>query len=427
MTIEDKVIESVRNKKIYLYGAGIVARRLVHRFRLYDIDLRGVVVTNKEGLGTEYEGLPIYSVDETLPDEKVSIVVAVGVKYYLEVMDLLTDLGCYEVINIPVQYRLILSKLELADIYAKNQKDFYISFMEPNIEGGMGVIRDCKTNNPAFRVIEYNSPEQAVELAKVCNYEYFESLYGKLCVLEHKVRNENEEISQNKTKSIEIYVATSHLDGMKASDKNGFFIPIQVGAALTGIRKGCIADNSGNSISMENANYCECTGLYWIWKNTNGQDYVGLNHYRRRLTISEEDYNALYVNNIDIVLALPQYGSMSVKDFFAGRLITNKDWNLMLKYVLEYDNAYMDTISKYKTSNIYFSCNLLLARRKWFDKYCEFAFGVAEKIDLYYKSKKISRCDRYMGYIFENLLSIFVMRYYSEMNVVCTEVEWGNY
>jgi hypothetical protein len=29
-----------------------------------------------------------------------------------------------------------------------------------------------------------------------------------------------------------------------------------------------------------------------------------------------------------------------------------------------------------------------------------------------------------MGYIFENLLSLFVMKHYKEMNVVCTEVEW---
>ena len=57
------------------------------------------------------------------------------------------------------------------------------------------------------------------------------------------------------------------------------FIPIQVGSALDipGVK---FRDNFGEQIAHKNANFCELTAHYWIWKNVEA-DYVGLCHYRR--------------------------------------------------------------------------------------------------------------------------------------------------
>ena len=57
------------------------------------------------------------------------------------------------------------------------------------------------------------------------------------------------------------------------------YIPIQVGAENRE-DLGYLRDNTGNNISYKNANFCELTGLYWIWKNTHDK-YKGLVHYRR--------------------------------------------------------------------------------------------------------------------------------------------------
>ena len=57
------------------------------------------------------------------------------------------------------------------------------------------------------------------------------------------------------------------------------FVPIQVGNAkdIPGIE---VRDNTGDNISRKNANYCELTAQYWVWKNVKA-DFVGLAHYRR--------------------------------------------------------------------------------------------------------------------------------------------------
>lgn len=73
-----------------------------------------------------------------------------------------------------------------------------------------------------------------------------------------------------------IYIATHKK--FNVPNLNGY-CALQVGAE--GKEKyGYLRDNIGNHISGKNANYCELTGLYWIWKNTD-DSYKGLVHYRR--------------------------------------------------------------------------------------------------------------------------------------------------
>ena len=61
-----------------------------------------------------------------------------------------------------------------------------------------------------------------------------------------------------------IYIATHKK--FNVPNLNGY-CALQVGAE--GKEKyGYLRDNIGNHISGKNANYCELTGLYWIWKNT---------------------------------------------------------------------------------------------------------------------------------------------------------------
>ena len=46
------------------------------------------------------------------------------------------------------------------------------------------------------------------------------------------------------------------------------YLPLQVGARGREPIPNFARDDDGDEISARNANWCELTGLYWIWKNT---------------------------------------------------------------------------------------------------------------------------------------------------------------
>ena len=58
------------------------------------------------------------------------------------------------------------------------------------------------------------------------------------------------------------------------------------------------------------------------------------------------------------------------------------------------------------------------------DEYCSFAFFVAEYIEGFYENNNIQREDRYMGYIIENLLPIYVMHNKNRLKVAYTDMNY---
>jgi len=80
-----------------------------------------------------------------------------------------------------------------------------------------------------------------------------------------------------KEKSLQIFVAT-HVAFNPPDDP--LYVPLHVGKSGKP-DLGYIGDNTGENISDLNFLYGELTGLYWIWHNVQGLDYVGLCHYRR--------------------------------------------------------------------------------------------------------------------------------------------------
>ena len=82
-----------------------------------------------------------------------------------------------------------------------------------------------------------------------------------------------------------------------------FLKPIHVGRACVNLTKdgslsendtdwltsNMIGDNVGDNISKRNREYCECTGLYWIWKNVDYSNYkyIGYFQYRRQLILND--------------------------------------------------------------------------------------------------------------------------------------------
>lgn len=183
-----------------------------------------------------------------------------------------------------------------------------------------------------------------------------------------------------------------------------------------------VRDDEGENISRKNGDYSEGTAIYWIWKNTSGQDYIGLFHYRRQMALGKDSLKKL--EEYDIFLTLPTYIPKGIKETFCERFVLEYDWDLMMHYIKEYDSSYYETALKYEKEKCYFSCNIFIMRRKYFDEMCSFIFGVLEKVDSYYRNISMVRKDRYLGFLVENLLSIYVMHNSGRLKAAYTDMKF---
>ncbi|ASQ48103.1 hypothetical protein BCB68_03465 [Leptotrichia sp. oral taxon 498] len=70
------------------------------------------------------------------------------------------------------------------------------------------------------------------------------------------------------------------------SYEDDIITPIYVGAKINKENLKYLKDSTGDNISEKNENFCELTGIYWIWKNVDA-DFYGMMHYRRYLSFED--------------------------------------------------------------------------------------------------------------------------------------------
>lgn len=424
----DSVLEyAVKFKAIYIYGAGRYGKLTLEYLNREKICVKGFLVSDVSKNPDECNGLRVYNANKILPMEDEAIIVAIS-KISFDMKQSLMNQFKKNIMFLNKNHinALAVMEKELIMSFCNSRNiDYELMWNSKSIDPSAFLYIDKKSKKPLFRVYGVLNNDNLQEVDEYCNVLNFEKSYGKL----HMISDLGNEKKIQKTFCVEMYVATSHLDNfdIRGIKRDKIRKAIQVGTGMTDIRKGCLTDNTGDNISKKNREYCECTGLYWIWKNTGHQDYVGLEHYRRRMDINEEMLRKIYANEIDMLLPIPQFQVTRNVDFIYKSLVTQFDWNKVVEIIIGFDPNYKGVIEKYENSFFYFSCNIGLLKREIFDKYCEFAFYVANKLEEFYKEKNIYRdCDRFMGFIFEHLFSLFIMKNYDKLNICCTNLLWVN-
>ncbi len=191
------------------------------------------------------------------------------------------------------------------------------------------------------------------------------------------------------------------------------YIPLHVGHAGAKEDFGYQGDDTGDNISAQNCYYAELSGIYWVWKNFHGADYVGVCHYRRFLTseegyvFSEAEYERL-LREYDIIttrqLELPgsyhhgfsaHHGSRALDE--TGAVIRERQ--------PQYYEAFLRLVHGNKT---YFG-NIMAASKALFDEYAawlfDILFALQERIDLSFADDYHRRV---FGFISEFLLYVWV-------------------
>lgn len=227
-------------------------------------------------------------------------------------------------------------------------------------------------------------------------------------------------VNEREEESICIYVAASAFDKPLQSPyalKN-YEKVIQVGTALGNIRIDAeFYDNVDENISDKNVQFCELTGLYWIWKHAN-EEIVGLCHYRRHFIFPNNWQRIMRNNDVDVILPLPIYVSPSIEGNFKSRHIAS-DWDYMLEYLKDNNPDDVELATRFfKETSLYSPCNMFVMRKEILDDLCCWLFPILFAVVEHGGVKEDKYMNRYPGFISERLISFFFEKNRNKYKVV---------
>lgn len=195
----------------------------------------------------------------------------------------------------------------------------------------------------------------------------------------------------------------------------GWEIPIQVGADLCTEKLCDIRDNTGDHISDKNPQYCELTGLYWIWKHDSAE-YKGICHYRRHFYISKEDIDRLSSTDIDVILTVPVVNFPDVKSVYCHDHEA-ADWAVMAEAVERLAPAYTASLRALEQSRYYYAYNMLIAKREIFDSYCRWLFPILDYCEKNCLPHRDPYQGRFIGFLAERLMTVYFMHHENDYRI----------
>lgn len=195
------------------------------------------------------------------------------------------------------------------------------------------------------------------------------------------------------------------------------YLPIQVGAkGKDGI--GFIRDDTGDSISEKNGSYCELTGLYWLWKNSDA-DVVGLCHYRRYLSSRPLDRKLRSMLGAEKILEilkkrdiiLPKKVNLGRKNVYEHYCAAHYEKDLLTtrKAIETLYPEFLEDFDAVMKEKKTYQCNMFIAKKSLADEYCKWLFDVLAFVE---ENTDISEYDRVQariyGYLGERLINVWV-------------------
>ena len=436
MITVDEDFKRMRNKQnIYIYGAKTIANIVYNFLAENQCDVKGFMVSKTFDNPNCVNGLPVHLVYDMLDKkEKIYVVVAVLPRFRKEVVELLLQLGFCNMVTLSDIYANELKRRlnEKQNLSFLNNTE-YVLEVPSGIEGNHAVL--CRKDN--IQSIKWRMDLGMLDYARQVagtgawqndgvTAEY-ECIYGKSELLPRTSdggcgfsgQGADEEI----VNSANIYAVRCHVDkSIPRPIPYSFLHEIQAGAALTEQKICDLRDDTEDNISDKNRDFSECSAIYWIWKNGQKKEYTGIYHYRRYLDVSTEDLHRQMENGITLIHSLPCVMYPSNKFFFLLRFLYEYDWLLMMNCIKNAQPAYYETALQFEKGHFYLANNIFIMKTEWFDRMCEFVFSILLEIDKHYEDRGFERQDRYAGYLFEVLYSIFVMHHAKEIRIAYAEM-----
>ena len=196
------------------------------------------------------------------------------------------------------------------------------------------------------------------------------------------------------------------------------YIPIQVGKFNTKVDLPYISDDLGDNISSKNSNYCELTAIYWIWKNFNLPNYIGICHYRRYFVyglfskLVDEKYINKYFKEYDVILPYRYTTESTVYNHFinstSGR---GKDLINLRKIIEKNYPEYIEDYDYIMSSKKASYCNMAILSKENYNYYCDWLFDILFELEKYTDLTGYTKQEqRIYGFLSEFLLNVWIKK-----------------
>lgn len=181
-------------------------------------------------------------------------------------------------------------------------------------------------------------------------------------------------------------------------------------------------DNIKDNIADKNRYYSELTGIYWIWKNVK-EDIIGVFPYRvyfinrysyqgakiRIKPLREEQIKEL-LTNFDVIVPGPIVFDETVEEQFNryhGADVMKKMQDIIKNKCPEYEKDFDKYIMRGK---VLYSANAMIAKKEFFDAYCQWMFPLIEELELKVDPEEGNREDkRVFGAMSERLFTLWLL------------------
>lgn len=193
--------------------------------------------------------------------------------------------------------------------------------------------------------------------------------------------------------------------------EDDIYVPLHVGRASAG-ELGYLGDDTGDSISRWNNFYGELTGVYWVWKNEQEADVIGICHYRRfflngqRRLMNQREYEEI-LKDYDIIVSNEVQADTNYLDYF-GEAHNAQDLLTVGEVMAEKYPEYAPYFQSAMEGNTYYYGNLMVTSRELFASYAEWLFDILFEVE---KRIEVETYDLYnqrvFGFLSEQMVKIW--------------------
>ncbi|MCI8362973.1 MAG: DUF4422 domain-containing protein [Clostridia bacterium] len=424
--------KKIVKKRVIIYGAHLVASEVYQCLRKHrpDIKVETFAVTDVEDNPDVLEGIVVKRISDLEAHPYPYILIAMPEKYHGEAIRTLETLGFMDFEKIGLKKVSILKGKDMIQDINKNSKKFFLaeslydySWLDIFEKDGFGNKKEDR--HYKFTILTRLSDTGLLEkLEKLDFWKDYERLLGPYLSLEQLETADDKSIGLDES-HVAVYMVTCQKDkALKAKYQPYRYVhPLQAGAVLVDIQRTRLADDMGENISEKNMSFAEMTAMYWIWKNAPSTKYKGLCHYRRHFVMNEKQAEELERNNIDVVLTTPRLVLNGIKEMFLSDTPVKEDVfeNMMNSLQDMAGNTYADYAKRYFDGFFYYPNNMLIAKEKIFNDYCNWIFSILFCMEQNDLKNHIVKNDRHIAFAAELLTSLYFSFHKDDLKIAVTD------